>query len=100
MLPVGYPYWTVIARKGRLADQVPLQYRHTPIERMLKKGRIGGKRSIERKFTQFALPMLQYAVFRRRAGEEVEVYRKDHPLKRPVRIHHWEMDLRRAIRGR
>jgi hypothetical protein len=42
-----YPYYIVACQKGRLADQVPIYYRHTPMERMIKTGQIGGKKTIE-----------------------------------------------------
>lgn len=46
-----YPYYVVVVRSGRLADFCPPQYRHTPIEKQFKSGRIGGTKTTEYKVT-------------------------------------------------
>lgn len=43
-----YPYYIVQSWTGRLP--VPAQYRHTPIEKMLETGKIGGSKMREQTF--------------------------------------------------
>ena len=45
-----YPYYIVEWTEGRLAGYTPPHLRGTPIAKMFKSGRIGGKRRHERTF--------------------------------------------------
>jgi hypothetical protein len=62
----------VASRIGRLANTIPIQYRHTPIEKMLKNGKIGGVHSIEKQF-QNHKEAQQYAFSEERNGKSVDV---------------------------
>ena len=67
-----YPYYLVISREGRLP--CPIQYKHTPIEKMFISGKIGGTRTEERHFTDPSLAQ-EYGFSQERLGKTVEVCR-------------------------
>ena len=65
-----YPYWIVQSRIGRLP--CPIQYKHTPVEKIFKSGKIGGTRTEEKRcFTPQATQ--QFAAKEERNGKTVEV---------------------------
>jgi hypothetical protein len=70
--PHQYPYWIVESRTGRLAEFVPLQYRHSPIEKMFKSGKIGGTRNSEEQFGDCEEAQ-RHAFSEERDGKQVEV---------------------------
>jgi hypothetical protein len=82
-----YPYWVVISRKGRLGDVIPLKYRHTVIEKMLKSGKIGGTSSYEKRFQDFSNAR-DWGLQQLRYGVEVSFYiidRANSPRRRLVK---------------
>lgn len=73
-----YPYWTVESHIGRLADVVPPQYRHTPIEKQFKDGRIGGRQTTRKEFSDHEEAQ-RFAIEEERRGKRVDVYRARSP---------------------
>jgi hypothetical protein len=53
-----YPYWLIITRTGRIS--CPPEMRHTPIEKLLKSGKIGGTQSSEVREFDKAMALARY----------------------------------------
>jgi hypothetical protein len=91
-----YPYFIVQKRTGRLP--CPTEYRHTPIERQFKSGRIGGSKVTEDVY-HIALEVQQAENRERRDGAEVFVYVVLRPNSHRLRVHNphgrvWTIDGR------
>ena len=77
-----YPYFVVQRQVGRL--ECPPQYRHTPIERQFKSGRIGGTRALERIY--HTAIETHRAVVNDRGGSNIHVFvvLRPHSPRQPV----------------
>ncbi len=71
-----YPYFIVKTAVGRLA--APIQYKHTPIAKMFKSGKIGGRKVEETVFYDEDEARTR-AITERRFGKEVEVFKIERP---------------------
>jgi|19_taG_2_1085344.scaffolds.fasta_scaffold05887_4 hypothetical protein len=94
-----YPYFIVQKRTGRLP--CPPEYKHTPIERQFKSGRIGGTNVNETTY-HTALEVQQAENRERTGGAEVLVYvvlRPNSPRLRVYNVHGrvWTIEGRRHI---
>ena len=78
---MNYPYYVAVIRSGRL--ETPLQYRHTPIDRMFKTGKIGGTKNREIS-SEDPMEIQVRALAEERSGKTVEIYYVANP-NRPRR---------------
>jgi len=85
-----YPYYIIVATSGRLPT--PIQYKHTPIEKMFKSGKIGGKNVQEIKLLDPKETQLQ-ALQLERQGKQVEVLKVERPNSPRIRCPNWKSRL-------
>lgn len=71
-----YPYYIVISYSGRLPT--PIQYQHTPIDKLFKTGKIGGTKS-EEHTTFDAKDAQQRGFIAERSGKRVEICKVERP---------------------
>jgi len=79
-----YPYYIVEWSEGRMASCIPLEFKHTPVEKMLKSGRIGGRRRCEMTFSDLGLARVE---FNRHRSEQESLLVIEAPNRPRKRIH-------------
>lgn len=72
----SYPKWIVVSHSGRLPT--PPQYRHTPIEKLFRTGKIGGTKREEFQSVSFQEAQ-EHAFAAERAGKRVEFLKVPRP---------------------
>ena len=94
-----YPYWVVVERTGRLRNCVPPHLRHTPIDRMMRTGKIGGKKTVENTHTNFLQACLS-AGMAERVRKEVDIYVVEGPRSHRRRLRNWREEERKERSNR